>query len=245
MNTFKIGCSGYYYPEWKGKFYPEGLGTSKWLNYYSSVFNSVELNGTFYRQPKVENLKKYARMTPADFRFSAKASRYITHVLQMKDARSFVLEFSNVLEKGLEEKFDKLLFQLPASFRYSPENLKRVLDTVPASPRNVVEFRHSSWWDETVFQKFRDANIVFCNVDYPGLQPGFISTGDHFYLRLHGVPELFKSSYSDEELKKFAAAIPAGIESCNIYFNNTAANAAYQNAPVMVKLLEKKRAGVK
>jgi uncharacterized protein YecE (DUF72 family) len=239
MTTFRIGCSGYYYPEWKGGFYPEGLGTSKWLNHYSSVFNSVELNGTFYRQPKVENLKKYARMTPAEFKFSAKASRYITHVLKMKDARSFVMEFSTLLERGLEEKFDKLLFQLPATFEYTPENLQCVLETVPASPRNVIEFRHSSWWTEKVYEQFSNAGIIFCNVDYPGLQPDFIMTGPHAYLRMHGVPELFKSSYSAEQLKKIAASIPEKLESCNIYFNNTAANAAYQNATLLSELLER------
>lgn len=245
MEEFKVGCSGYYYPEWKGKFYPDGLGTSKWLNYYSSVFNSVELNGTFYRQPKVENLKKYARMTPSEFRFSAKASRYITHVLQMKEAKPFVLEFSAVLEKGLEEKFDKLLFQLPATFLYSPENLDRIFETIPSAPRNVIEFRHISWWNEEVFKRFRETKIIFCNVDYPGLQPPFFSSGPEFYLRLHGAPELFKSSYSTSQLKKFVSDIPQAIECCNIYFNNTAANAAFSNAALMIEMIQKKRTGVK
>jgi uncharacterized protein YecE (DUF72 family) len=237
MTEFRIGCSGYYYPEWKGSFYPEGLGTSKWLSYYSSVFNSVELNGTFYRQPKIENLKKYARMTPADFRFSAKASRYITHVLRMKEAKNFVQEFSQLLVKGLEEKFDKLLFQLPEAFKYSEENLERVMETVPASSQNVVEFRHISWWNEKVLGRFREAGIVFCNVDYPGLQPPFVSTAKDFYLRLHGVPELFRSSYSRERLEQLAAAIPPGLEHCNIYFNNTADRFAFGNASELSAML--------
>jgi uncharacterized protein YecE (DUF72 family) len=245
MTQLKIGCSGYYYPEWKGKFYPDGLGTSKWLNYYSTIFNSVELNGTFYRQPKVENLKKYARMTPADFRFSAKASRYITHVLKLKDAKPFVNEFSALLEKGLEEKFDKLLFQLPSTFQYSEENMNRIINTIPFSSSNVVEFRHISWWNETVFNHFRESKIIFCNVDYPGLQPDFISTGDEFYLRLHGTPELFKSSYSPEQLKKIAGAIPKTMSSCNIFFNNTAGNAAYKNAAELISMLEGKNINVK
>jgi uncharacterized protein YecE (DUF72 family) len=76
-------------------------------------------------------------------------------------------------------------------------------------------------------------------VDYPGLQPGFVTTGPHSYLRLHGVPELFKSSYSPEQLSKIAGSIPEKLESCNIYFNNTAANAAYENASVLSQLLEK------
>lgn len=237
MTEFRIGCSGYYYPEWKGSFYPEGLGTSKWLGYYSTIFNSVELNGTFYRQPKIENLKKYARMTPADFRFSAKASRYITHVLKMKEARTFVDEFSLLLERGLEEKFDKLLFQLPATFKYSEENLESVFGTVPSDSRNVIEFRDISWWNETVFSRFRESNLVFCNVDYPGLQPPFVSTGKKFYLRLHGVPELFHSPYSAQRLKEIAGNIPRDIDYANIYFNNTAGRAAFTNAADLAGML--------
>lgn len=240
MTEFRIGCSGYYYPEWKGSFYPEGLGTSKWLNYYSSVFNSVELNGTFYRQPKIENLKKYARMTPFGFRFSAKASRYITHVLKMKEAKIFVNEFSQLLERGLEEKFDKLLFQLPATFKYSGENLENIFETVPSDPRNVIEFRDISWWNEAVFERFRKSSLVFCNVDYPGLQPPFISTGKNFYLRLHGVPELFHSPYSKQQLEKIAQSIPQGIDQCNIYFNNTAGEAAFSNAAELAGMLVEK-----
>ena len=242
MNNFKIGCSGYYYPEWKEKFYPAGLGTSKWLNYYSSVFNSVELNGTFYRQPKIENLKKYARMTPADFRFSAKATRYITHILKFKDAKPFVTEFTALLEKGLEEKFDKLLFQLPPTLLYSSENLHRILEAVPSNPRNVIEFRHSSWWREEVFKSLSEAKLTFCNVDYPGLQPEFVSTSPNFYLRLHGVPELFKSSYSSDELENFHKQFPADCNHYNIYFNNTYYEAGYQNALELIKIIKNKYA---
>ncbi|MGZ4079190.1 MAG: DUF72 domain-containing protein, partial [Bacteroidia bacterium] len=64
MRKYYIGCSGYYYPYWKNKFYPEGLQPKNWLNYYSTVFNTVELNGTFYRTPKLSDLKKYAEVTP-------------------------------------------------------------------------------------------------------------------------------------------------------------------------------------
>ena len=71
--SYHIGCSGYYYPYWKNKFYSKGLQPKKWLEYYSSVFNTVELNGTFYRIPKLTDLQKYESITPPDFKFSATA----------------------------------------------------------------------------------------------------------------------------------------------------------------------------
>jgi uncharacterized protein YecE (DUF72 family) len=86
MKKNYIGCSGFVYPGWKGKFYPTDLARSKWLAHYSSRFNTVELNGTFYRFPVVKNLKTSYDATPENFRFSVKANRIITHNLKMKDA---------------------------------------------------------------------------------------------------------------------------------------------------------------
>jgi uncharacterized protein YecE (DUF72 family) len=141
VEKIRIGCSGYYYPSWKGKFYPQTLKPAQWLSYYSSVFNTVELNGTFYRTPKIADLKKYFNATPDDFTFSVKASRYITHILKLKGAATHVNEFSALIEEGLAAKFEKMLFQFPASFKYTEENLDRICEAIPANVRNVIEFR--------------------------------------------------------------------------------------------------------
>lgn len=224
-----IGCSGYYYPAWKNKFYPAGLKPKDWLEYYSSVFNTVELNGTFYRTPKLTDLQKYHDKTPPGFKFSVKMSKQITHLLKLRESRALITEFQELVREGLQEKCMHFLFQLPPSFQYSDENLDLVLDMVPPLAENVIEFRHVSWWNETVRQKLSEAGITFCNVDFPRLETFFMHTNASFYLRLHGNPVLFKSAYGTEELEKFYASIPeTALERC-IYFNNTYYEAGYEN----------------
>lgn len=232
-----IGCSGYYYPAWKKKFYPEGIQPKNWLEYYSTVFNTVELNGTFYRTPKESDLKKYREITPPDFKFSVKMSKQVTHIQRLKDSSSVIGEFQQLIRDGLGEKCLHFLFQLPPSFHYTDENLALVLETIPHLSENVVEFRHISWWNETVQQKLAAAGITFCNVDFPGMETYFMHTTSSFYLRLHGNPVLFKSSYEIPDLEKFHDAIPKDIQNSCIYFNNTYYEAGYTNALQLQKIV--------
>jgi uncharacterized protein YecE (DUF72 family) len=235
----RIGCSGYYYPMWKEKFYPKGVSPKDWLAYYSTIFNTVELNGTFYRSPKPSDLVKYAKVTPDDFKFSVKMSKYITHIVKLKESKQQVNDFQDLLLEGLGDKCSHFLFQLPPSFHYSEENLERVLTNIPHRPANVIEFRHTSWWNEEVEAALKNVHLTFCNVDFPGLATHFVHTSPQFYLRLHGNPELFKSSYSKKELEFFFKKIPKESNSNNIYFNNTYYDAAYTNALQLMDIIEK------
>lgn len=225
-----IGCSGYYYPYWKNRFYPQGLQPKNWLAYYSSIFNTVELNGTFYRTPKPADLEKYASVTGDEFRFSVKMSRYFSHTLKLNQCADKVVEFQDMILDSLKHKLSCFLFQMPPSFQYTEENLQRVLDTVPNKPENVIEFRHGSWWNPDVQAALSQHHITFCNVDYPGLNTYFIETTSRSYMRFHGNPELFKSSYTKPDLEKFFCALPKQQEQYHIYFNNTYYEAGYTNA---------------
>jgi uncharacterized protein YecE (DUF72 family) len=235
QKKFLIGCSGYYYPSWKNKFYPEKLSSSKWLQHYSSVFSTVELNGTFYRVPKLSDLKRQAGNTPDDFKFSVKMNRYVTHILRLKNASQQVKEFSDLVNQGLEGKLHKILLQMPPSFHCTEENL-RVLQDAEIGPQNVIEFRHLSWWNEEAVKILREKKCTFCNVDFPGMATSFMHSTKDFYLRLHGNPVLFKSSYSEESLKSFYEQIPGKASPCAIYFNNTYYAAAYENAGFLKEL---------
>lgn len=234
--NYRIGCSGYYYPAWKNKFYPKGLQPKDWLKYYSMVFNTVELNGTFYRQPKPADLKKYYSVTPAHFSFSVKMSRYITHIQRLKDNARAISEFQDLILSGLEDKLEHFLFQMPPSFHYTEENLDHIVNSIPHKPHNVIELRHTSWWNDEVQKKLKQVKLTFCNVDFPGMETFFIQSSPFFYLRLHGNPELFKSSYSVPELKKFYKGFPEGCKRYAIYFNNTYYDAGYQNALSMIEI---------
>jgi uncharacterized protein YecE (DUF72 family) len=234
-----IGCSGYYYSYWKNRFYPKTVAPKNWLNYYATIFNTVELNGTFYRTPKLFALKRYADATPKNFKFSVKMSKYITHNLKLKGSKKDISALQDLMREGLENKLQHYLFQLPPSYDYNEENLEKILTNIPHKPENVVELRNISWWNKDVEKAFKKANLTFCNVDFPGLKTYFIHTSDHFYLRLHGNPELFKSSYSNKELKKFQKEFPAKCKTRSIYFNNTYYEAGYENAQSLMKLMKK------
>ncbi|HLP11921.1 MAG TPA: DUF72 domain-containing protein [Flavobacteriales bacterium] len=236
--TFKIGCSGYYYAAWRNTFYPMGLPASQWLLHYSTVFNTVELNGTFYRVPTLSTLKKYARQTPADFVFTVKMNKHITHILRLKQAREKILEFCDLMMEGLGEKLHNILYQLPPSFVYNQANLENVLHNIPASYGSVVEFRNASWWNKEVVTALQAHNLSFCNTDYAGIEQTYIRTSAIFYTRKHGLPKLFKSVYTTSELKEFATSIPPGAADVYVYFNNTWYDGAYKNASELIKMLE-------
>ncbi|NOT76016.1 MAG: DUF72 domain-containing protein [Cyclobacteriaceae bacterium] len=238
--SYKIGCSGYYYPSWKNKFYPKGIQPKEWLTYYSSVFNTVELNGAFYKTPSLASLRKYSTGTPDDFCFSVKMSKSITHYSKLKETRQLILDFQDLIEEGLQKKLMHFLFQLPPSFHYSEENLERIINNIPNEQRNVVEFRHPSWWNEKVTEAFENANLTFCNIDFPGMKTSFVHTSPSFYLRLHGNPELFKSSYNINELQKIYRSFPTHCKSHAVYFNNTYYEAGYTNASQLMEISNSK-----
>ena len=236
MKTDYIGTSGYSYSYWKNRFYPEGLPASKQLDYYSKHFNTVELNYTFYRFPSVKALNAAATGTSDDFLFSLKVHKSITHQMRMKDAKEKIAEFMDITLEGLGTKLGCVLFQLPPSYSYSEERLEDIIRNVPRHSRNVIEFRHTSWWKEDVYKALADAGLTFCSVSFPGLPADNIMMGDVFYKRMHGVPELFKSSYADDVLKSLSEEIPDNKTSF-IYFNNTMYEAGYSNAKTLKECL--------
>lgn len=231
-----IGCSGYYYQYWKNRFYPQGMPPKNWLSYYNTIFNTVELNSSFYRLPKLNDLKKYALNTTDDFRFSVKMNRHITHILRLRNCKQEVGDFTDLIQDGLKEKLACLLFQMPPSFHFNQENLQRVIDAIPHHASSVVEFRHISWWNADVEKVLSAHNITCCNVDFPGLNSYFVNTSEVFYLRLHGSPELFKSSYTTQQLQKYAQQLRQHKKAF-VYFNNTYYTAGYENAQELKKMM--------
>ncbi|PZF71287.1 DUF72 domain-containing protein [Taibaiella soli] len=224
-----VGTSGYSYPYWRNRFYPEKLPVAKQLAYYATRLNALELNGTFYRFPRVAQLRKAALQTADDFAFSVKAHKIITHTLRLKNAREKIEEFGAIVREGLEDKLKCILYQMPPSYVFSDERLGDVVACLKDDKRSVIEFRHSSWWQDKVFDALKKASIVFCSVSYPGLPADNIRTGRFFYKRMHGVPELFKSAYTIDELTTLHRQLPETDDSF-VFFNNTMFEAGYENA---------------
>jgi uncharacterized protein YecE (DUF72 family) len=232
MHLWRIGCSGFYYSEWKNVFYPESITQRKWFEFYCEHFNTVELNVTFYRFPKLDFFKSWYNRSPDDFNFSVKAPRVITHYKRFKDAQNLLNDFYECVGEGLREKAGGILFQFPASFVYNEDTLNLIIGMLDKSYTNVLEFRHASWWDEKVYSLLRQNSIAFCGMSHPMLSDNLIQTTDTIYYRFHGVPQLYYSVYEKEELQQLADKISGlnDVKQVYIYFNNTALGSAIVNA---------------
>lgn len=234
-----IGCSGFHYKHWKGTFYPEGLPQRRWFEHYASQFKTLELNVTFYRFPQLSTLQKWYGDAPADFRFSVKAPKAITHFKQFHGTADMLTSFYQTIKSGLQEKLGPVLFQFPPRFHYDEERLARVISQLDPAFDNVLEFRHPGWWRDDVFEQLRQRGISFCGMSHPDLPDEPIVTGPVAYYRFHGVPELYRSAYSDETLQGFVSKTEE-LKPDNVwcYFNNDAAVAAIPNAKSLIGFSE-------
>ena len=239
MIDFKIGCSGYYNRHWSGIFYPEELPSKNWLDYYSEQLNSLELNSTFYKFPTTRVMQNWYKKSPGGFTFSVKAPKFITHINKFNNCRSQINDFYVACKDGLQEKLGCLLFQLPPSLQYSKEKLEQIIASLYQGFKNVVEFRHPTWWREDVFDLLKKAEIIFCIVSHPTMPPTLVTNLPTSYIRLHGTPQMFYSNYPTDYLKDlYELLLTSGnTKEAYIYFNNTAGNAGILNAQEMKRLI--------
>jgi uncharacterized protein YecE (DUF72 family) len=179
----RIGTSGYNYPEWKGRFYPESLAAAKMLPFYAAAFPTVEINYTFYRMPTEKLVTGWSAQVPADFRFSLKAPKRITHDRRLKECASLLQAFCGAAG-SLGPQLGVLLFQLGPAFRADLEVFDRFLEDVPPGARAAFEFRHPSWFDDAVFARLRARNLALCIADAERLTTPVVATASYGYLRL-------------------------------------------------------------
>jgi uncharacterized protein YecE (DUF72 family) len=238
MTKFYIGCSGFHYKEWKELFYPEKLPQSKWFEFYCEHFNTLEINSTFYKFPTEKSLVKWYNTSPEDFKFSVKAPRLITHYKKFSGCEILLQDFYTSISKGLQDKLGCVLFQLPPQLVYTPEMLDLIMSSVDASFKNVFEFRHLSWWNENVFTQFKKRKLIFCSISFPKLPDEVKATASNIYYRFHGVPVLYKSTYSEKFVENIYQEIKIQApKEAWVYFNNTWGNAAIINSKYLQKLI--------
>ena len=161
---YYVGTSGWAYPHWRNVFYPPKLAQSKWLEFYTDHFSSVELNNSFYRLPSERSFSNWRDTSPDGFRYAVKVSRFITHMKRLKDVAE-PLEIFIKRARNLSEKLGPLLYQLPPNMHRNDELLESFLSVLPNEFRHVIEFRHETWFDEEVFDTLRRHNIGFCVFD--------------------------------------------------------------------------------
>ncbi|MBS7253535.1 DUF72 domain-containing protein [Flavobacterium branchiicola] len=234
-NQILIGCSSYNNRLWKGIFYPDSLSGKDMFVFYYQYFNTYEFNGSFYRFPTVRIFENWYNKTPENFVFSVKAPKEITHLKRFLNCEKLLSDFYKVCDLGLKEKLGCVLFQFPPSYDFTSERLLHIIQSLDLNFKNVIEFRHISWWNEEVWNAFRENNITFCSVSYPKLPKTIFKDFPLIYIRLHGIPKLFYSSYSPEELLEIKNEIAS--KSAFIYFNNTASEAGILNALEMKRIV--------
>jgi uncharacterized protein YecE (DUF72 family) len=234
-----IGCSGFHYKEWKDVFYPANMESNKWFEYYGTKFNTLELNVTFYKFPQLSFLENWYATSPERFIFSVKVPRLITHYKKFRETEDLLKDFYTTIREGLKDKLGGVLFQLPPQTAFNTELLEHIIDSLDHSFENVIEFRHGSWWREDVMKTLMQNKISFCGMSYPRLPEDVIINTDIAYYRFHGIPDLYRSEYSQEQLDRVADVILKNkrVKKVYIYFNNTAGDAAIRNANYMNALV--------
>jgi uncharacterized protein YecE (DUF72 family) len=240
MGNVHIGCSGFHYVSWLGRFYPRGLPRSEWLRYYCTCFSTVELNVTFYRLPGPETFDAWYRQTPSEFVFALKGSRYITHVKRLLDPVEHLERFFERASR-LREKLRVVLWQLPPGFSLACDRLRDFLAGLDKyDVRNVLEFRNRSWLTEEVVELCREHYVGLCSADWPEFLDDLPLTADFVYLRRHGAGGDYTSRYSETELRNDADRIGKYLRDgadVFIYFNNDACGHAPANAMELMDML--------
>jgi len=209
------GASGYSYKEWKGSFYPADLAADDMLGWYARHLSTVEINNTFYRNPKREVLARWAESTPGHFRFAIKATRRITHDSRLKaDGAAEPLRYLYGSLEALGGKLGAVLFQLPPNLKKDVPRLRDFLALLPQHHRAAFEFRNESWFDDEVYAALQGAGASLCfserEDDAP---PPLVQTAPWGYVRLR------LERYSDDDLAAWAARLAAtGWQQVYAYF---------------------------
>jgi len=231
----RIGISGWTYAPWRGNFYPAGLLQADELSYASRQVDTIEINGTFYGLQRPDAFARWYDETPEDFVFAVKGPRFITHIRRLREVETPLANFfaSGVLR--LEEKLGPVLWQFPASFRFSAERLDHFFALLPRDTeaaaalaehhsdwlagrawaktqrrrelRHAIEIRHQSFLDPAFVALLRRHRVALVFADSVEWPYAEDVTADFVYLRLHGSEELYASGYSDEALDHFASRI--------------------------------------
>lgn len=233
----RIGTSGWTYPHWVNLFYPVDWPKSRWLEYYAEHFDTVELNASFYRLPKLQTFENWKARTPDHFLWALKANKYITHVKRLKEAGE-PLERFYAAASGLQEGLGPILFQLPPSLSFDERVFDDFCHCLKPSRRHALEVRHPSWTTDRLFNILKRHNIAFCIADTAGRYPYHeVVTADFVYVRLHGSEALYASDYSEGELHAWAQKISAWGRDVYLYFDNDRNGYAVRNAIRLKEIL--------
>jgi len=194
MPNLFIGTSGWAYPSWKPGFYPEKLAQTKFLTYYATQLNTVEVNLTFRQLLKDTTAQKWIEQTPQEFRFTIKAHQVITHIKRLKNSEEFLQRFISTIEPLSQAgKIGCVLFQLPPNLKADPKLLQDFLPAIPRGVKAAFEFRHKSWFADDIFSCLKQHNRALCVAETEERGTPDVVTADFCYYRYR------KPEYTPEE----------------------------------------------
>jgi uncharacterized protein YecE (DUF72 family) len=235
-----VGTSGWAYPSWRRHLY-SGVPQRAWLQKAASVFDAVEINGSFYTQIKPETYRRWRDETPPEFRFSVKGHRFVTHYKRLRDCGDSIARLRDQASE-LGDKLLAVVWQLPANLGADTGRLDDFLAALAAWPavRHAMELRHTSWFTDDVASRLAAARVAVCMGDAPDFPMWREVTTDLVYVRLHGHTRKYASSYSPAHLERWATDIQrwtAGGRDVHLYFDNDAEGHAVTNAIDLRRLL--------
>ena len=234
-----IGTSGWTYRDWRGPFYPAKLRQAGELAHYAGVFDTAEINGSFYRLPSQAAVAGWRERTPEGFVFAWKVPRYLTHYRRLKDAAESVELIYGRME-GLGEKRGPALFQLPPQLKRDDERLAGFLPLLAGRGRAVFEFRDPGWYAPEVLELLRAHEVALCVSDHAAAVAPWVVTASFAYVRGHGPSGRYHGSYDDTQLEDWAAKLRdwrgAGLETFS-YFDNDIGAAAPVDASRLARLV--------
>jgi uncharacterized protein YecE (DUF72 family) len=234
----RIGISGWRYGPWRGTFYPKGLPQREELSYASNILSIIEINGSFYSLQRPESYAKWYEQTPADFIFSLKAPRYISHMKRLKEIETPIANFFASGLFNLREKLGPILWQFPPNFTYDEQRMRAFLELLPRDTagaaaiarqraafmkgrtrlgidanrplRYAIEIRNDSFLNRSFIDLLREYKVAAVIAETARRWPMIEDiTADFIYMRLHGDKEIYRSAYSDKALQRWAGRIAA------------------------------------
>ncbi|HET9323616.1 MAG TPA: DUF72 domain-containing protein [Gaiellaceae bacterium] len=241
MSEVRVGCSGWNYPHWRERVYQKGVPARRWLEHYASLFDTVEVNSTFYRLPRESAVQGWVEQSPTGFLFAAKMSRYLTHIRRLQGLETGIpLFYSRIAPLVASQKLGPVLWQLPPTFKRDDERLAACLAALPAG-RHCFEFRHPTWYSDTVYELLRRHRAALVIPDGPKYAFRELElTADWTFIRFHHGRRGRGGNYSETELAEWAERIDGwrtgGID-VFAYFNNDWQAYAVRNGLRLKKML--------
>jgi uncharacterized protein YecE (DUF72 family) len=224
MATARVGCSGWDYKDWRGVVYPEELPKRRWFEHYATLFDTVELNATFYRLPSEATAEAWSRQAPPGFLYATKLGQFGTHRMKLRDAATWLPNFFDRVDR-LGPSLGPILVQLPPRWKRNADRLRQFFAAAPSRYRWAVEVRDPSWLHDEVYEVLRDAGAALCHHDLLPDHPD-VATTDWAYERFHGpnaIEDPYHGAYPRDRLAAAAERLRTRLRRGHdvyAYFNN-------------------------